>query len=659
MMKIDSHSVGKLELMAPGASLTDARTVEGWLASGEVLRGFSALERRRMWEWLRGYDGIIPSLRSFFRDLDYLKSCADTVKRLVKPTKNETTLRKAMRYHCVPTDSIEEGIPIQTSECTFERHPGSRQMHQELAYRQVWLYAMRHYTQMPKDPTKPNRLAKPRNERVDETAIHEMAKLAQQLGFRSTAIKTLIDQSPDVLIAQHALLEARQQDRYEYHADVFDTLVRRIVECFSMATPRERLPPPDHPGDSSADLKARSGLPSTYAQKRDRRFLFLHHLHTSSAIAETVSTWYVRRCVYLAFFGRLPDSYTAPFPASSVPHQPLHTDVPASPLFLPNPGTSSLLTEPPLRPTANEDRDHVAQQEHTGPTENIPRPVDVMPGIEMTEPGELSERALIVWEADPPQREIEEENLTVMEPRATPDDGIEQAHIQRDEGGPVVEPATREEDENDGPIPESEHPPRPEDALIPLAQPESDGSRGSQRENDEHADRSSTSTQIHLPNRLPSLIARLREFTSPEDRHAVEGGELSERDPNELAGMENISPDGDDGAISDLGSVVETEDVRAVERDDFTQTRNTDDLFDDDEEMIPPHSDDPPVVDAPSSHGVRRAITFKRWTGVRWTPLERVEIDSANPFHVERVASRLETTDAENHGRAMFADGHG
>ena len=94
-------------------------------------------------------------------------------------------------------------------------------MHQELAYRQVWLYAMRG-----PDQTRPI----PRNEIVDEKAGYDMARLAQQLGFQSKAIKTLIDQSLDVLIAKCVLLEARQQDRYEYHVDVFDTLDRQIVD---------------------------------------------------------------------------------------------------------------------------------------------------------------------------------------------------------------------------------------------------------------------------------------------------------------------------------------------------------------------------------------------------------------------------------------------
>jgi hypothetical protein len=102
-----------------------------------------------------------------------------------------------------------------------------------------------------------------------------------------------------------------------------------------------------------------------------------------------------------------------------------------------------------------------------------------MSGIE-TELEEPSERVLVVREAGLPPQDIEEENL-------------------------VLEPATREEDKDDGLISESEYSPRPED--------------------DEPADRSSAATQIHL---LPELMGRLRESTSPDDSHTVEDTELSE-----------------------------------------------------------------------------------------------------------------------------------
>ncbi|PCG89751.1 hypothetical protein PENOC_105170 [Penicillium occitanis (nom. inval.)] len=121
MRKIDSHTVKKLESMAPGGSRVDARTVRGWMISGEVLGEFSETERSNI-------------------------------------------------------DNVN---------------------HLELAYRQVWLYAMRHYPSMSKDPESDDLLTRPASEKADETVVYEMAVLAQKLGFMSAGIEEIINQSPD------------------------------------------------------------------------------------------------------------------------------------------------------------------------------------------------------------------------------------------------------------------------------------------------------------------------------------------------------------------------------------------------------------------------------------------------------------------------------
>ncbi|CRG91095.1 Titin [Talaromyces islandicus] len=331
MMKIDAHTVEKLELMAPGLSRQDARTVKGWVLSGEVLGAFSEAERRRMAEKLERFDGIIPSLHTFFKDVTYLEKCANAVKRLFPLSQNYPTVWKSMRHHRAPTDS--EGCLVQTSESHFERRPGSRADSLELACRQVWLYAMRHYPQLAKETQNDDLLAKPDNEKADGAVVYEMAILAQKLGFQSTAIDEIINGSPDWQIARDCLLQARKPDRYEFSAGDLDASIRGIVEFFSKARPRANPLPPDPIIRLPAGQKGRCGLPSKRAQKQDRRFLFVDHLHQSAiASTEKLSTMAVRRCVYFAFFGRpvprspnLAPDHTSPGPA--------HSNTPMSPLF--------------------------------------------------------------------------------------------------------------------------------------------------------------------------------------------------------------------------------------------------------------------------------------------------------------------------------------
>ncbi|QKX63195.1 uncharacterized protein TRUGW13939_10364 [Talaromyces rugulosus] len=331
MMKIDAHTVEKLELMAPGISRQDARTVKGWVLSGEVLRAFSETERNRMAEKLERFDGIIPSLHTFFKDVTYLEKCAHAVKQLFPLSLNYATIQKAMSYHRAPTDS--EGCLIQTSESGFERRPGRRADYLEVACRQIWLYAMRHYPQLAKETENDDLLAKPENEKPDGAVVYEMAILAQKLGFKSTAIDKIINGSPDWQIARDCLLKARKPDCYEFTADDFDTSIRGIVEFFSKARLRTHPLPPGPLVHLPADQKGRCGLPSKGAQKQDRRFLFLDHLHQSAAApTEKLSTMAVRRCVYFAFFGkpvsRLPNPAIDPLSPGPAP-----SSTPMSPLF--------------------------------------------------------------------------------------------------------------------------------------------------------------------------------------------------------------------------------------------------------------------------------------------------------------------------------------
>uniref|UniRef100_A0A093VHN0 Calponin likey domain-containing protein n=1 Tax=Talaromyces marneffei PM1 TaxID=1077442 RepID=A0A093VHN0_TALMA len=356
MTKIDSHTVKKLESMAPGVSRADAKTVHGWVISGEVLGGFSETERRHMWERMQQFDGLIPSLHTFFRDMDYLEACADAVKRLFPLSKAHPTLWSAMSHsYTRPTEAGDQCL-IQTSESHMDRRPSDNVNRLELAYRQVWLYAMRHYPSMSKDPESDDLLTRPASEKADETVVYAMAVLAQKLGFTSAGVKEIIDQSPDRQIAVDCLLKARKPESYQYSAADLERSVRRIVECFAAATPREQPLRPHPVVTFAANRRARGGLPSRQAQKNDRRFLFIDHLHRNASTTEKVSTWFVRRSVYFAFFGRCfsppPDA-----PAERTTEVANSTS-PRSPLFVPDDasvGTSDTGIGDPLLVTEMEE----------------------------------------------------------------------------------------------------------------------------------------------------------------------------------------------------------------------------------------------------------------------------------------------------------------
>ncbi|KAJ5737432.1 uncharacterized protein N7483_002557 [Penicillium malachiteum] len=305
MLRIDVHTVSTLQLLAPGVSSTDRAHVKGLVRSGAVFANFSTAERASIWKEMKRPSVIIPSLTSFFKDVRFLKSCANGVKMLVTPSEDSTTIRKALRAAFLYNDAENATYSVQTSETTFRRYWNPQSDAAELSYRQLWLYAIRHYAELSKSSLKKDAAGKFGHNDEDPQVLHGMAALAKRLGFQTPQIEELLQQSPDRLIARNALLHARPHDRFQFHDGELDRLVERITECFSLAVPR-RCQPAVHPSGREVKKVARCGYPAAQAQVRDQPFLFVDHLNDTEVLDTTkVTSLFVRWNFYKTFFGKV------------------------------------------------------------------------------------------------------------------------------------------------------------------------------------------------------------------------------------------------------------------------------------------------------------------------------------------------------------------
>ncbi|RAL09441.1 uncharacterized protein BO97DRAFT_445522 [Aspergillus homomorphus CBS 101889] len=289
MARIDLHTVDTLQLYAPRVSTVDRKIVKGKILSGEVFSNFSRSERVAIWETLRSHetcDGLIASLHTFFRDLSYLEVCAHAVRRLVALNKQHPTIRRAL-VHSFRPRAADTDCPIQTSETTFRRQAGSTDERLSFAYRQIWMYAMRHYPDMAKhiqSGQAANAARAKARAKANESVIHNMATLAR-------------------MTARAALLQARKPDHYHYDPDTFESLIDQIAGCFALAIPNEG-PPTTLPAGRATKLKDRCGIPPGQAQLLDRPHLFLDQLRSAATTQRNPSSLGVRRSVYCAFFGK-------------------------------------------------------------------------------------------------------------------------------------------------------------------------------------------------------------------------------------------------------------------------------------------------------------------------------------------------------------------
>lgn len=75
--------------------------------------------------------------------------------------------------------------------------------------------------------------------------------------------------------------------------------------------------------------RVRSGVPQTRTQKQDKALLFLDYLHADIKVADTITSFFVRRCVYFVFFGKPMRHGPVPdrdYPIGNIPQSPLFVE---------------------------------------------------------------------------------------------------------------------------------------------------------------------------------------------------------------------------------------------------------------------------------------------------------------------------------------------
>ncbi|CZT41140.1 uncharacterized protein RSE6_00835 [Rhynchosporium secalis] len=262
--RIDTATVKALEGRAPGASTKDFRELQG----GKIFSAFSDRERDMIYERLKRIDGLVLSLFTFFRDIQYLKLCVDCLKRLVIVPKRESVCETLARTYS-NKNQRDGHVKIQITEDSFLDRAGTPADCIDLGIRQLVALAMRKYPAMVADHVKedPVQIALTK---ADPAVLRSLADLAHELGF----------------------------DSHE---------IRALKEHPSRSTARLDSPPPPLHVTSGCGIAvpARSGIPRTKSYEEDRDCLFITDLHSEQQHrGEGITSFFVRKSVYLAFFSR-------------------------------------------------------------------------------------------------------------------------------------------------------------------------------------------------------------------------------------------------------------------------------------------------------------------------------------------------------------------
>ncbi|CAH0017600.1 unnamed protein product [Clonostachys rhizophaga] len=279
---VDEDAVRELELRCPGISSIDEQHVTSVIRGGMAFHDVTdKAEREKLLERTKSVYCLIPSLRTLQMDFKYLLLGDAPLECTV-----EQTAFAAFRHRKAEADR---------SDPVFQ---GS--------YKLLCLHIMQNLTELSGEYPLLEDNEKPPSELVpDPRAWFNLAKRASDLGFESQTVTNRLSNDPDRAEAKRALLNARKPDLYSYESSGFDTLITTITDTFNKAhRVQERQQQStltcSCPGEP---LNRRCGRQYSSAYFRDRHSLTVENFTCGVEKNADITSLFVRRSVFLAFWG--------------------------------------------------------------------------------------------------------------------------------------------------------------------------------------------------------------------------------------------------------------------------------------------------------------------------------------------------------------------
>ncbi|KAF5716302.1 slyX domain-containing protein [Fusarium globosum] len=297
MAKLDVETVIQVQNMAPGAFAAERLALNELVEAGNILGSFGKSERERIWERIckMTEERLMPSLKSFFQNVQYLESAGESMKQLVD-IPNGSDIHAAFRMIFQSPEQDLETCLVQTSPKEFKIariHGGTRF---QVAYWQLWLYAIREFRDMGKSSIHGCNAA---------SVLHRFALLAKTLGFHSDKIESILQQDPDLVIAREFLLAARRPSEYEY--ENFEDKALQLRAIMSTARPRISSDTSDIV-NLPKEAPARCGILAADHHLRDQPLLFLDKLLSTTGATEAngsgITSFFIQKSHFYSFFGK-------------------------------------------------------------------------------------------------------------------------------------------------------------------------------------------------------------------------------------------------------------------------------------------------------------------------------------------------------------------
>ncbi len=326
---LDAETITLLEGRCPKISAEDERllqrTQSHLFSTIPVLRVQSILAR------VRNIDYVIPSIHTFLEDTKILEPCAKIMKKLLPTVCRTTIFQEFGRLH---NGQTSWSLQISEASCC-RREEGSSDTAHKSAYRQLWLYTIRHFPEMigqslRKDPPR----ARTPLLGVELVWWYRFTALAEACGYAEVDKTYHRGEEADYKMAQSFLQQVRPPQLYGTSTDAGSS-VQQMVDLLSKdrtllphdTESTEPEPVTDMYGvKCGPDITSRCGVPFERAFRKDQKALFLANIDQCSQRGQQdcIGSFMVKQDTFHRFFGFSEDpheSHLQSWPTSSGPLQ--------------------------------------------------------------------------------------------------------------------------------------------------------------------------------------------------------------------------------------------------------------------------------------------------------------------------------------------------
>ena len=301
---LDADTVSAVEGLCPKLSQEDALLFD---QKKGLFSRFPDSEKASAIERLRSAHHMIPSLHTFLEDTKLLEPCAKILKKLL-PTPCRTTIYQELnQLHNEQTSWL-----VQLGENKNEsRDERSSEIVRANSYRQLWLYAFRHFPEMMCQPLRkdPSR-RKPPTPTLELVWWYKLTELAMECGYTSIDQTYSKSKEADAQMFEMFITHVRPSLLWRNYGVKTDTILKMLnyLDRHNLhldATDSTDLG--DYTGlKCGPEIAFRCGIPFEEAYREDQKALFLACIDRPPSPGLFLGSFHVKRHIFLGFFGPPP-----------------------------------------------------------------------------------------------------------------------------------------------------------------------------------------------------------------------------------------------------------------------------------------------------------------------------------------------------------------